>query len=296
VLGGAKTITFRNAAGKTFVPAAMEIAEKEDLVRLALNAEDALTAGEVLRIASGEPLISDEVSVYGNSQGSGTVTELSGRVLSVGPQLIEVSALFVEGNSGGPICNASGEVVGVSSFVRRGTNASWVSEDSGFSRNRRFGYRVTPAVTWTKVQPQAFLAQARAAEDALLFLGILAASLEHLKVVRSTTDAYTPFLDMRFIKEEADKAFFDPRWSQQLGHFTQRFAFVEGKADRRLNPSEVQRHVTNFRQEYIRLVDLAAAEAGKTRWMSGYLRERAAQVTALATAIRGHVNTVLGGK
>lgn len=296
VLSGAKTFVFRNAAGKSFTPVAMEIADKEDLVRLALNAENALTAGEVLRLATGEPRAGERVLVHGIGAGAPILLEMAGEVLSAEPASLAVSASFGEGSSGGPVCNKGGEVIGVASFMRRGTDAGWVPPDSPFARSQRLVHRITPAVTWTKVQPQAFLAQARAAEDTLRVLGVLSASLERLRMVPSTTEVQTPYLDLRFIKEETEKARLDARWSQQLGLFAQRFAFVEGKSDRRLNPGEVQRHVANLQQEYNRLADLAAGEAGKTRWMSGYLRERAAQATGLAGAIRTHVNTALSGK
>ena len=294
VLGGARRLTFRSAAGTTFTPVSMEVAEKEDLVRFGLKPDVSASLTKVFALGSQDPRNGEAVTVYGNSQGAGTVSELTGSVLSFGPQLLEVSAPFVEGNSGGPICNAAGDVVGVSSFVKRAGALTWVSADSPFARNRRFGYRITPATRWIKVQPQAFLAQARAVGDSWLFLGALGSSLGQLKVVRfggSSTAA--PFLDVQFFKNEADRAFFDPKWSQQLDAFIRRFGYTEGSADRRLNPSEIERHMTNLRQEYIRMIDICVAELDRTRWMTGYLRERAAESKSLAEAIKNRVNSVI---
>lgn len=294
VLGGARRLTFRSAAGTTFTPVSMEVAEKEDLVRFGLKPEISASLSKVFVFGAQDPRNGEAVTVYGNSQGAGTVSELSGSVLSFGPQLLEVSAPFVEGNSGGPICNAAGEVIGVSSFVKRAGALTWVSADSPFARNRRFGYRITPATRWIKVQPQAFLAQARTVSDSWLFLGALGSSLGQLKVVRfGSGSSAAPFLDVQFLKNEADRAFFDPKWSQQLDAFIRRFGYTEGSADRRLNPSEIERHMTNLRQEYIRMIDACAAELDRTRWMTGYLRERAAESRALAEAVKNRVNTVI---
>ena len=297
VMGGAKSMTFRTADGRKFTPVSMEVADKEDLVRFALSAEDALTLKSALTLAAGEPRNGESIMVYGNSQGTSTITELPGEVESVGPNLIEVSAPFVQGNSGGPICNRKGEVLGVSSFVKRAATVSWVEADSPFLRNRRFGYRITPRTQWIKVTPQAFMGQARTEEDIRNFLSVLALSLDHIRVVNyGGVGSSAPFLDARYLKAQGDATFHEARWSQMLENFSQRFAFVEGKADRRLNPSEIQRHVTNLRQEYVRLTDLAAAEATRTKWLGGFLVERAKESAQLAAAIKIHVNGALGGK
>src|SRR6185312_7757504 len=62
--------------------------------------------------------IGDAVVVLGNSQGRNVVTEIEGKVTGVGPELIEVDAKFVPGNSGSPIIHVkSGKVIGVATFV-----------------------------------------------------------------------------------------------------------------------------------------------------------------------------------
>lgn len=59
------------------------------------------------------------VSAYGDSLGDGVIVEVKGVFQGIGPQVIEVSAPFVPGNSGGPvIAKASGEVIGVSTYCR----------------------------------------------------------------------------------------------------------------------------------------------------------------------------------
>ena len=66
-----------------------------------------------LSIKKETPVIGDKITVHGNSGGGGVVTRIQGKVLGVGPNLVEVDAEFVQGNSGCPILSDSLEVVGV---------------------------------------------------------------------------------------------------------------------------------------------------------------------------------------
>lgn len=59
------------------------------------------------------------VSAYGDSLGDGVIVEVKGVFQGIGPRIIEVSAPFVPGNSGGPvIAKTSKEVIGVSTYCR----------------------------------------------------------------------------------------------------------------------------------------------------------------------------------
>lgn len=87
----------------------------------------------------GKVAIGDFVSVYGNSGGGGVVTSLMGTVLGIGPELIEVSAAFVRGNSGSPIV-IDGKVVGIATLVTR-QQGDWVNAGTRFQGVRRFGVR-----------------------------------------------------------------------------------------------------------------------------------------------------------
>ena len=98
--------------------------------------------------------IGTRIYVTGNSAGGGTVTKLPGKVKSVGPERIEVSAKFVTGNSGSPIMTADGRVVGIATYIIRG-RTSWHNKDSEFTKNRRFGFRLDnikhTAKTWQRL-------------------------------------------------------------------------------------------------------------------------------------------------
>lgn len=97
---------------------------------------------------SKEAAIGDEVGVDGNSQGASVVTELKGKIVGLGPGLVEVDAPLVPGNSGSPILYVkSGKVIGITSYVKRREHDE-ISKDSGVAEVRRFGYRLDAIKTW----------------------------------------------------------------------------------------------------------------------------------------------------
>lgn len=94
-------------------------------------------AENIAKCASEEP-----VMVSGNSQGAGVVTRIEGTIKGIGPTVVEVSAAFVQGNSGSPIVSLkTGKVVGVATFAVK-ANENWVNKGSGFEKVRRFGTRI----------------------------------------------------------------------------------------------------------------------------------------------------------
>jgi serine protease Do len=50
--------------------------------------------------------INDWVTLVGNRRGGGVATQVSGTVLGIGPEKIEVNAQFQPGNSGSPVLHA----------------------------------------------------------------------------------------------------------------------------------------------------------------------------------------------
>jgi len=82
-------------------------------------------------------------------------------VLGVGPDLIEIDAKFVQGNSGSPILNEAGEVLGLATFaVKHAEPENWLKEDSRFKEIRRYGVRIE-GTTWVEMDMEGF--QKRAA-------------------------------------------------------------------------------------------------------------------------------------
>jgi hypothetical protein len=106
--------------------------------------------------------VGDDVLVLGNSQGSGVVTEIPGKVVGIGPDLVEVDAKFVEGNSGSPIVHLkSGKVIAIATFLTL-HNTSVIDKDSPFDGIRRFGYRLDVAKDWEYPELARFAAEAEA--------------------------------------------------------------------------------------------------------------------------------------
>lgn len=102
--------------------------------------------------------IGDTVAVLGNAEGAGVVKPLEGKVVGIGPNLIEVDAPFVPGNSGSPIIHVpSGKVIGIATYlmIRKVNNSSGGVDESV----RRFGYRLDRIKAWEPVNWARFYAQ-----------------------------------------------------------------------------------------------------------------------------------------
>jgi trypsin-like peptidase len=99
--------------------------------------------------------IGDDVVVLGNAEGAGVVNLLQGKVVGVGPNLVEVDAPFVPGNSGSPIIHArSGKVIGIATYMLiRNLNA-------GKQEVRRFGYRLDSVQKWQPIDWRRFYGEA----------------------------------------------------------------------------------------------------------------------------------------
>jgi len=94
------------------------------------------------------PDIGEAITILGNSDGRGVVTEIRGHILGVGPQELEVDAPFVAGNSGSPVLNRAGRVVGVASYLRNcRDNKDWSKKDTRYNGIRRFALRLA-GVRW----------------------------------------------------------------------------------------------------------------------------------------------------
>ena len=95
--------------------------------------------------------IGDEVFVLGNSEGARVIAPLSGTIVGIGPDLVEVTAEFVPGNSGSPIIHAkSGLVIGIATYLTV-RDQKWLSGESKDKKVRRFGYRLDSVKNWQPV-------------------------------------------------------------------------------------------------------------------------------------------------
>ena len=131
------------------------IAHRLDGTRLMLGPRDEAVGRDMVRfalvdesvpafdLAAGVPNIGDPVVVLGNSDGRGVVTEIRGKVIGVGPREIEVDAAFVIGNSGSPVLDRNGRVIGIATYLRDCRNdEDWSKVDTRFNGIRRFALRL----------------------------------------------------------------------------------------------------------------------------------------------------------
>ena len=160
VMSGNPNVKFRRLTSKEVHAGKLSLSRDYDLARLTQSEIE--TGIEMMNDVDRNAGVGDEVVVLGNSQGSNVVTEIPGKILGIGPDLIEVDAKFVEGNSGSPIIHVkTGKVIGIATFalVRK---ISTLGKDSQFTEVRRFGYRLDTATKWEEPSPASFASEAEA--------------------------------------------------------------------------------------------------------------------------------------
>jgi hypothetical protein len=166
VIAGATRLQFQRLSGAPVPPGKGRLAFGHDVAVFEAPA-DSLTL-EISQDVSKDAAIGDEVVVYGNSHGASVVTELKGKIVGLGPELVEVDAPFVPGNSGSPIVHLkSGKVIGIASYVQTRKHDE-ISKDSGVAEVRRFGYRLDTIKDWQDLNWALFqreAAQVHAMED-----------------------------------------------------------------------------------------------------------------------------------
>jgi Trypsin-like peptidase domain len=103
--------------------------------------------------------IGDAIAVLGNPEGAGVIKPIEGHIVGIGPNLVEVDAPFVPGNSGSPIVHvASGKVIGIATYliIRK---VDTKGKDGVETTIRRFGYRIDNVAQWQPVNWPYFYAQ-----------------------------------------------------------------------------------------------------------------------------------------
>jgi len=112
---------------------------------------DDVTAIDVMQNVEQLTAVGDDVVVLGNPDAAGVIRPITGKVLGIGPQLVEVSAEFVAGNSGSPIVHLkTGQVIGVATYITR--ESKDISEGRLAPTVRRFGYRLDSIKRWEPVR------------------------------------------------------------------------------------------------------------------------------------------------
>lgn len=159
VAAGINNAAFKTLDGTVVNGVAGEVAVGHDIFRIALPA-----GGRPLDIMTGveeNAGIGDEVVVLGNAEGSGVINTLMGKIVGIGPNLVEIDSQFVPGNSGSPIIHLkSGKVIGVATYTVTRKYDPTTKQKMQVPVIRRFGYRLDSVKTWQSVNWQNFRAQA----------------------------------------------------------------------------------------------------------------------------------------
>lgn len=114
---------------------------------------------EVMKSIDSTAKIGDPIVVLGNPEGAGVIKPLEGRIVGIGPNLVEVDAPFVPGNSGSPIVHvATGQVIGIATYaiIRK---VDFKDKSGVDTTIRRFGYRLDNVAQWEPVNWPVFYAQ-----------------------------------------------------------------------------------------------------------------------------------------
>ena len=172
-------------------PKSVKFAHDRDIALFELPEQDAYSPLSLQSEISGVP-IGTPVRNYGNSAGGGVFTEIGGKVLGVGPSVIEVDAAFVSGNSGSPVLSfPSMKVLGVATYAtfERG---NWVMAGTRYAGAvRRYATRIdnidiAKLETYDKAKFTAEEKSLRSLEDLLV---VKAAALDNLKGIGNGSSA-----------------------------------------------------------------------------------------------------------
>jgi hypothetical protein len=164
VAAGVKGAAFKTLNGERVQGGAPALAVDHDIFRMTVA-----SGGKPLELmdqVDANATIGDEIVVLGNAEGAGVVNPIKGKILGIGPNLIEVDASFVPGNSGSPIIHLkTGKVIGVATYMTIRKFDVVTGQKAAEPVIRRFGYRLDSVKTWQPVNMDVFAGQAAELEN-----------------------------------------------------------------------------------------------------------------------------------
>jgi S1-C subfamily serine protease len=131
--------------GANLVPVALQIVPDLDLARIEIS-----QGPSPLSFATGAN-IDEAVATVGNSLDAGVITLNAGTIKGIGAGEIEVDCEVVPGQSGGPLINSAGEVIGVTTYILF-ADEDRATEDTRYAQKRYFTVRVTGETAWAPVE------------------------------------------------------------------------------------------------------------------------------------------------
>ncbi len=177
-----------------------------DVLRLEAQAGKPM---ELMQDVNQNASIGDDIVVLGNSEGAGVVNPIMGKIVGIGPNLIEIDAQIVPGDSGSPIVHLkSGKVIGIATFL---SLKKYDPDAAGMVKppvTRYFGYRLDSVKEWQPVNWETFYKEAAAIHKIQLFSVDLDLFYQDLSINGHVADPHPNPL----IKERIDE------WIQDKGH------------------------------------------------------------------------------
>ena len=161
VTRGGKPISIRMLSGSRLTYTGIDVADEQDLIRFELS-DQTIPA---LEINNSQVNIGQPVFVFGNSDGAGVATSMKGSVLGIGPDTIEIDASFIQGNSGSPIINQTGQVIAVATYaIKLSEPNDWIKKGTRFNDIRRMCLRLN-TVNWVSIATNDYFLRADALAD-----------------------------------------------------------------------------------------------------------------------------------
>ncbi|MDF7825128.1 hypothetical protein P4B35_13980 [Pontiellaceae bacterium B12227] len=138
VIFGNYKLQFKTVSGNVLRPMKVELAEDRDVARLLLRSTEGLNM-------SSRCGMHDRIVIPRSSD-----NELSGEIIGMGADRIEVSAEFSNSQSGSPVLNQKGNVIGVASYVVTLEENAVDSGTKWQALPRRIAYRLD-GINWISV-------------------------------------------------------------------------------------------------------------------------------------------------
>lgn len=209
VISGLTNARFQTRGGITLQPVNWQVAKDVDLVIMEVVGLPAdVKPLQLLTDLSKQVAQADQVTIPGNSEGHGVVTQTHGQLLAIGGQRIETDAPVYPGNSGSPIIHRkSGKVIGVLTEAERlifdeFTKHSFKDKKSAIkSEVRYFGYRIDTVGGWRPIT-------ASALNNERILLDTSRRELDWIAdYFTGASDSYKEFKELHVARNEAYEAY-----------------------------------------------------------------------------------------
>ena len=300
-LKGARKLVFKTMNGAPLKPKSFEYNRSLDLFRMLLS-EDDLEGLCILPLCTETPSIDDPIFLFGNSGGGDVATKLDGEILGVGPENIEVTAKMIPGNSGSPILNRKGEVVGVATYVtqanfEKGSAYEKIFKGTRFTKVRRYGLRI-PDTGWVSDNLSLYLKQTYTLEDMQTYLAATYTLLRYSQGDSSAAAAAKSMMSHYESSSNTGNAIYEfklkeneKRLRQLVHSFSLSFKETESRIGKR-SSTEEKMEAERILRMFSDAMDFVKTEIRETRWKSSLLIEDAKAVIEAAEAITQQIDAL----